>query len=190
MAALRVHQRYQQLLEQYRQSREKESRQAVAFLQHNIQRAKWFIQAVEQRHRTLVKILQALVEVQRRFFEEEELALLRPLTLRELAGKVAMDVSTISRAVSGKSLRTAGSLYPLKFFFSEAIPTTGGGVVSSRFVKQLLAAAIQEEESGHPYSDETLAGRLAAQGLHLARRTVAKYRKELGFPSSHWRRVR
>ncbi len=185
---LRIHDAYETLLKNYKKAKEKHEEKVLAFIVKNIQRAKWFIQAVEQRHRTLLRIMEALVEEQRAFFSEEDIKALRPLTLRQIAERIGVDMSTVSRAIRRKSVRTEKGLYRLKFFFSEALPTKTGQQVSSRTVKKRLRDLIAQEDKGTPHTDEALVGLLEREGFLLARRTVAKYREQAGLPPSYRRR--
>lgn len=156
------------------------------YLQERIKSAAWFIRAIHQRRRTMRKVATAVFERQKDFLERGPLGL-KPLTMEDVADEVGVHVSTVSRAVAGKIADTPSGIYPLKYFFTGAVAGDRGTVAVEK-VKALLRGIIDEEDPAAPYSDETLAEKLAENGIYIARRTVAKYRKELNIPSKHERR--
>ena len=161
---------------------------ATSFVKQKIEAAKWFIEALKQRQKTLLRTMQAIVELQYEFFLEGDEGKLRPMILKDVAKIISMDISTVSRIVNNKSVQTNFGIYPLKFFFTEAISTDLGEDVSSKAVKQALQALIDEEDKRQPYADEYLTAMLSKQGYHIARRTVAKYREQLNIPVARLRR--
>lgn len=161
---------------------------ATSFVKQKIEAAKWFIEALKQRQRTLLRTMQAIVELQYEFFLEGDEGKLRPMILKDVAKIISMDISTVSRIVNNKSVQTNFGIYPLKFFFTEAISTDLGEEVSSKAVKQALQTLIDEEDKHQPYADEDLTAMLSKQGYHIARRTVAKYREQLNIPVARLRR--
>lgn len=179
--ALRVGQHYKKMIATYTKRQDEEAHAAVAFAKEHILRAQYFIAAIQQRQQTLLRTMQAIVDLQRPFFEQGDPKLLRPIFLRDVAEVIGMDISTVSRVVRGRAVQTSWKLYPLRYFFSEAIPTQEGGSVSSRVVKQALVTLIAQEDKQAPYTDGALTEALHAQGYMIARRTVAKYREQLGF---------
>lgn len=157
------------------------------YVEDRIQSALWLIKSIEQRRLTLLKVTEAIVRFQRDFFDRGP-RYLRPLTLREVAQAIGVHESTVSRATSGKWAQTPRGTYELKYFFSSGVETGRGEGVAAEAVKRLIADLIRQEDPAEPLSDQALAEALAAQGLKIARRTVAKYRDEMGLPNSGQRR--
>jgi len=156
------------------------------YLQERIKAAAWFIRAIHQRRRTMRKVAAAVFEHQKGFLERGPMGL-KPLTMEDVADEVGVHVSTVSRAAAGKVADTPSGIYPLRYFFTGAVAGDRGGVAVTK-VKALLRSIIEEEDASAPYSDEVLAEKLAERGIYIARRTVAKYRKELNIPPKHERR--
>jgi RNA polymerase sigma-54 factor len=169
-------------------SKKKELQAATAFVKQKVGAAKWFIDALRQRQQTLLRTMQAIVQLQYEFFLEGDQGRLKPMILKDVAQVIDMDISTVSRIVSNKSVQTHFGIYPLKFFFTEAISTTMGEEVSSQAVRQALAALIEKEDQQHPYADEQLTTLLLQQGYQVARRTVTKYREQLRIPVARLRK--
>jgi RNA polymerase sigma-54 factor len=166
-----------------RQARGEEKR----YLNDRLQEARWLISGLEMRNQTLLAVTQAIVERQHRFFTEGEPGL-RPLLQREVAEMVDVHESTVSRATTEKYAHTPRGTFELKFFFSVGIDTRDGQQVSATAVRSRIRRLVDEEPAGKPLSDQALADRLAETGIQLARRTVAKYREQLGIPGSSQRR--
>jgi RNA polymerase sigma-54 factor len=162
--------------------------EATSFVKQKLESAKWFIEALNQRKKTLLRTMQAIVQLQYDFFLEEDEGRIKPMILKDVARIIEMDISTVSRIVNNKSVQTQFGIYPLKFFFTEAISTTMGEDVSSKAVKQVLLELIQQENKQQPYADEQLTAMLVDKGYHIARRTVAKYREQLHIPVARLRR--
>src|SRR4029450_423741 len=158
------------------------------FVEQKLRSALWLIKSVEQRQRTLRKVATSLVKFQREFFDRG-LPHLRPLALRDVGEDIGMHESTISRVTTNKYIQTPQGLYELKWFFHSGIASNNGEVVSSVSVKKTIQDLVAGEDSAKPYSDQDIAKTLHAQGLTIARRTVAKYREELGISPSHQRRM-
>ncbi len=158
------------------------------FVEQKLRSALWLIKSVEQRQRTIRKVATSLVKFQREFFDRG-LAHLRPLALRDVGEDIGMHESTISRVTTNKYIQTPQGLYELKWFFHSGIASTNGDVVSSVSVKKTIQDLVTGEDAAKPYSDQDIAKTLHAQGLTIARRTVAKYREELGISPSHQRRM-
>jgi len=179
--ALRTRKSYVAMIERYRKHAKKDKRlqEATSFVRKRLEAAQWFIDAVKQRQPTLLNTMRAIVKLQHAFFMEEEERLLRPMVLKCVADEIGMDVSTVARIVNNKSVQTDFGIYPLKFFFTEAITTTSGEEVSNRAVKKAIEELIKHEHKQKPYTDEKIATLLKAQGYPIARRTVAKYREQL-----------
>lgn len=156
------------------------------YLRERFERARWILRAIEQRRSTLLRVGQALLELQAGFFENGP-ARLRRMTLADVAEIVEVHVSTVSRAVSGKYVQTPHGMFALKDFFQSGVDTRTGGDCSAASVKRLIGQIIASEAPKRPMSDDQLAEALRKQGLVIARRTVSKYREELGIPSSRLR---
>jgi RNA polymerase sigma-54 factor len=187
---LRVSKSFQEMLQTYSKGdkQQKEVKEAVTFIKHKLDSASWFIQAIQQRQGTLLKTMESIVAQQYEFFLSGDEAKLKPLRMKEIAEVIEMDISTVSRVVSAKSVQTDFGMYPLKYFFSEGITHESGEDFSTREVKNILRELIEHEPAGHAYSDEELEGLLAEKGFVVKRRTVAKYREQLGIPVARLRR--
>ncbi len=187
---LRVSKSFQEMLQTYDKGnkQQKEIKEAVTFIKHKLDAASWFIQAIQQRQGTLMKTMESIVTKQYDFFLTGDDARLRPLKMKEIAADIAMDVSTVSRVVSAKSVQTDFGMFPLKYFFSEGITHESGEDFSTREVKNILREIIADEPHDAPYSDEELEGILAERGFIVKRRTVAKYREQLGIAVARLRR--
>lgn len=158
------------------------------FVEQKLRSAVWLIKSVEQRQRTLRKVAQSLVKFQREFLDHG-VSHLRPLALRDVGEDIGMHESTISRVTTNKYIQTPQGLFELKYFFHSGIASTTGEVVSSVSVKKMIQDLVAAEDAGKPLSDQDIAAALHAKGLTIARRTVAKYREELGLLPSHQRRL-
>ncbi len=158
------------------------------FLRKKINAAEWFINAIKQRGETMLNTMNAIVDMQPDFFETEDESNIKPLVLREIAQKIGMDTSTISRVVSSKYIQTNFGIYPLKFFFSEALSKISGGTVSSKKIKKLIKEIISKENKQSPYTDEKISDLLKQKGYKVARRTIAKYREQLDISIAYLRR--
>ncbi len=157
------------------------------YLRERMRAALWFLRSVEQRQNTIVRVADAIVKRQREFLEHG-LSHLRPLVLRDIADDIGMHESTISRVVANKYIATPRGVFPLKFFFHSSISHAVEGDISSVVVKERIKELIASEEPRRPLSDARVARQLNRLGIRIARRTVAKYREELGIPSSEQRR--
>jgi RNA polymerase sigma-54 factor len=159
--------------------------EAKEFIQGRLKNAKWLIQTIEQRRRTMIKVMEAIVEEQREFFEKGA-ASLRPLTLQQVASKIGMHESTVSRVTTNKYVQTPRGVYELKYFFSSSLSTEDGEEVSAKSAKMRIKAIIAKEDTRRPLSDQKIADILKKDGLIIARRTVAKYREQLNIlPARH-----
>ncbi|MGD1047989.1 MAG: RNA polymerase factor sigma-54 [Candidatus Krumholzibacteriaceae bacterium] len=159
--------------------------EAKDFIQSRLKNAKWLIQTIEQRRRTMIKVMEAIVEEQREFFEKGAVAL-RPLTLQQVASKISMHESTVSRVTTNKYVQTPRGVYELKYFFSSSLSTEDGDEVSAKSAKMNIKGIIAKEDTRRPLSDQKIADILKKDGLIIARRTVAKYREQLGIlPARH-----
>jgi RNA polymerase sigma-54 factor len=159
----------------------------VKYLQGRLQEARWLMSSLEMRNRTLLKVSQAIVDSQQDFLEKGDIAM-RPLVLRDIAERVGVHESTVSRASTRKYMLTPRGLYELKYFFSSHLRTDRGGTISATAVKAHLQVLLQNEPHQAPLSDKDLSSLLRQTGIYAARRTVAKYRESLGIGSSNERR--
>ncbi len=171
---LKISRTYRQLLRRQSQV----TPETRKYLEEKLQRAIWLMRSIEQRRRTLYRVVENIVEIQRDFFEKG-VACLKPLTLREISERVELHESTISRVTSKKYAQTPRGLYELKYFFSSQIKTMDGTTISSTSVKAALRELIEREDARRPLSDQRLTRLLAEKGFEIARRTVAKYREEM-----------
>lgn len=165
-----------------------EDREALQFVKQKIDSAKWFISAIKQRHDTLMRTMQTILDYQQEYFRTGDRSKLRPMILKDIADRTGLDVSTISRVVNSKYVQTQFGIILLKSLFSEAMQTASGEEVSSYEIKTLLQRSIDEEDKRHPLTDETLMNILNERGYCIARRTVAKYREMLGIPVARLRK--
>jgi RNA polymerase sigma-54 factor len=163
------------------------SKDAKQYVRKKIESAKWFINSIQQRRVTMLKVMEAIVEKQRDFFENGP-DYIKPLIMREIADMIGMDNSTISRVVNGKYVQTDYGVFELKYFFTEKIETDGGEEVSTRKIKNRIREIIEQEDHKKPYSDEKLSAILKSEGFPVARRTVAKYREQMDIPVARLRR--
>lgn len=188
MPELKVNKRYADLLMSSSQSSKREGKEAATFVKQKLDSAKWFIEAIKQRHNTLQNTMNAIIDFQREYFIEGDETKLRPMVLKNIAGKTGLDISTISRVVNCKYIQTHFGIYPLKYFFSEGLMTDNGEEVSTREIKNILAESIDVEDKKHPLTDEELVAVLNGKGYRVARRTVAKYREQLNIPIARLRK--
>ncbi len=164
------------------------NREAIQFVKSKIDSAKWFISAIKQRHDTLMRTMQEILNFQKEYFKDGDKSKLRPMILKDIADRTGLDVSTISRVVNSKYAQTHFGIILLKSLFSEAMQTESGEIVSSYEIKNLLQTCIDEEDKRHPLTDETLMNILNSKGYCIARRTVAKYREMLDIPVARLRK--
>lgn len=187
---LRISPIYKEMMETYASGAKTNSQQkdALTFVKQKIDSAKWFVDAIRQRQLTLSLTMQAIVDHQHDYFLSGDETDLRPMILKDIAEVVQMDISTVSRVANSKYVQTPYGTFLLKSFFSESLTTETGEEVSSREVKKILQEAIEGEDKRKPLSDEKLGQVLNAKGYNIARRTVAKYREQLGIPVARLRK--
>ena len=188
---LRVSEYYNRQLEDWnsnKENRNTESRNAIIFVKQKIDSAKWFIDAVKQRNNTLLTTMQVIADFQKEFFLTGDDLNLKPMILKDVAEKAGYDISTISRVSNSKYVMTDFGVFSLKYFFSESSVTEDGEEVSKKEVKKILTELINNEDKNSPYSDDKLSEMLKSKGYILARRTVAKYREQLGFAVARLRK--
>ncbi len=160
---------------------------AYKFLREKFESAKWFIACIQQRRETLLKIMRAILEKQYEFFEKGA-KFLKPMIYKDIAEEIQMDISTISRVVNGKYVQSPMGIHELKYFFSEGLATDSGEEVSNKHIKERIKEIISGESKKEPYSDDKIAEIINEEGIHIARRTVAKYRESLRIPVARLRR--
>lgn len=188
---LTVSQSFVDTLREYQADKEHMSRQmkeALLYTKTKVDAAQSFIAAIRQRQHTLTITMQAIIQWQHRFFEEGDEALLRPMILKDIAERTGLDLSTISRVSNSKYAQTRWGTFPLRFFFSDGLKTAEGEELSTREIKVMIRDIIQHEDKQKPLSDEIIQRMLSEQGFPIARRTVTKYREQLGIPIARMRR--
>ena len=180
---------YNQMLEDYSHEGKAHptNREAARFVKEKIDAAKWFIDAIRQRNETMMQTMSAIVAYQREFFLQGDSSYLKPMVLKDIADRIGHDVSTISRVCSNKYVQTQFGTFALKYFFSESITKQDGGEISTREIKDKVREVIANEDKTHPITDDELVEILHASGYAIARRTVAKYREQLGIPVARLR---
>ena len=187
---LRLSKSYRELLESQPGSKggSKQQKELVSFVKQKLDSARWFIDAIKQRQNTLMRTMEAIIEFQHEYFIEGDETKLRPMILKDIAERTQLDISTISRVANSKYIQTHFGIFPLKYFFSEGLQTDTGEEVSSREIKKILQETVGAENKRKPITDEELADVLQQKGYHIARRTVAKYREQLGIPVARLRK--
>ena len=181
---LRINRAYKELMS--KRKKNGVSSEAKDFIRQRFEAAKWFISSIHQRRETMLKVMRSIVERQREFFDTGEG--LKPMIYKDIAEMIMMDISTISRVVNSKYVQTDFGVFSLRHFFSDSISTSDGDEVSNKEVKKKLRDLIESEDPLRPLSDHKLAELLNAQGLNIARRTVAKYREAMMIPVARLRR--
>ncbi len=188
MPDLVVSKSYEQMLKdmEARQKKSREQKETQVFVKSKIESARWFMEMLRQRQQTLMGVMQTIVMLQESFFKTGKS--IKPMILKDIAERVKLDVSTISRVVNGKYVQTAFGVYELRYFFNEGITTDSGEEVSNLEVKNILATIIENEPGDKPYSDQKLMELLREKGFKVARRTVTKYREQLKLPPARLRK--
>ena len=185
---LRVNKKYADILMEAANTSEREKKEAAAFVKKKLDSAKWFVEAVKQRHNTLMNTMQAIVDYQHDYFVDGDESHLKPMVLKDIAEKTGFDISTISRVVNSKYIETHFGIYSLKYFFSEGLENQDGEEVSTRELKKALQECVDTEDKRKPLTDDELVERMTAKGYKVARRTIAKYRDQLGIPKARLRK--
>ena len=168
-------------------SRKKVDKKTREFVHKKLESARWFINAIHQRRNTMLRTMRAIVKKQEDFFRFGK-DHLRPMILQDIADEIDMDIATISRVTNGKYVQTDFGVFELKYFFSQRMETNEGEEVSTKIIKAKLKEIVDAENKANPYSDEKLADLLAKEGYTIARRTVQKYREQMGIPVKRLRR--
>ncbi len=185
---LRISPHYKEIWDDLKKNRKKNSQESEArsFIRNKVESAQWFIESIRQRQKTLLDTMKTIVALQEDFFKFGEG--LKPMILKDVAERVHLDISTISRVVNGKYVQTNFGVYELKYFFSEGLKMESGEEVSSQEVKNLLEELIKNEDKKNPLSDQELTKLLRDRGYQVARRTVSKYREKLNLPVARLRK--
>lgn len=187
---LRVSRSYMEMFDHYDKASQKDKKlkEAVQFVKQKLDSAKWFIDAIKQRQQTLLKTMNAIMHYQYDYFLTADERKLKPMILKDIADKIGMDISTVSRVANSKYVQTEFGTFLLKSFFSEAIQTESGEEVSNKEVKKILEDCIGKEDKRKPLADEKLTEILKEHGYNIARRTVAKYREQMNIPVARLRK--
>lgn len=185
---LKISKDYIEMLKEYSKSKDKNIKEASGFIKNKIENAEWFIEALKQRYATMSICMQCILEYQNEYFATGDETKLRPMILKDIANRVGMDLSTISRMANSKYAQTPYGTFLLKTFFSESLSTDSGEEVSSREIKNILKQLIETEDKKSPFTDDDLCVKLNEKGYNIARRTVAKYREQLDIPVGRMRR--
>ena len=188
---LHVSQSFTDTLREYQTNKDHMSRQmkeALLYTKKKVDAAQGFIEAIRVRRHTLTITMRAIIQWQHRFFEDGDEASLRPMILKDIAERTGLDLSTVSRVSNSKYAQTRWGTFPLRYFFSDGYKTADGEELSTRQIKAVLRDVIDAEDHRKPLSDDALKDLLAAKGYPIARRTVAKYREQLGIPVARLRK--
>ena len=188
---LHVSQTYQTLMHTYKDGADKTPslKEAVTFIKHKLDAAQWFIDAIKQRQETLIKTMSAIVAHQKEYFLTGDETKIKPLILKDIAQEIQMDISTVSRVVNSKYVDTPYGTHLVKYYFSEGMKNEQGEDISTKEIKTILAHIIESEDKSAPLNDDQLTSILKEKGYPIARRTVAKYREQLGLPVARLRKA-
>ncbi len=185
---LRVSPAYTEMLKGYKENKDKSQKDAVMFIKQKLDSAKWFIDAVNQRRDTLLRTIKAIADYQKDYFLTGDERKIKPMILKDIAEKIDMDISTVSRVANSKYVQTPYGVKLLKEFFSESMKDAQGEDVSTIKIKNILQSVVDQEDKRKPLTDEQLAKALKEKGFPIARRTIAKYREQLGIPVARLRK--
>ena len=186
---LKINEQYLSMLHAIGNSQKNKSqKEALMFVKQKLDSAKWFIDAIQQRQTTLLLTMSEIINFQKEYFQDGDETKLRPMILKDIAELTNLDISTISRVSNSKYIQTNFGIYPLKYFFSEGMQKEDGEEVSTREIKKILQDCIDNENKKKPLTDEKLAKILKEKSYNIARRTVAKYREQLGIPVARLRK--
>ena len=185
---LKVNKKYADILMDAANSSEREKKEAATFVKKKLDSAKWFVEAIKQRHNTLESTMKAIIEYQHDYFIDGDESHLKPMVLKDIAEKTGFDISTISRVVNSKYIETHFGIYSLKYFFSEGLENQDGEEVSTRELKKALQECVDNENKRKPLTDDQLVDAMTQKGYKVARRTIAKYRDQLNIPKARLRK--
>jgi RNA polymerase sigma-54 factor len=179
----------QSLMETVEHAGQTKDKIATQYLKSKLNSAQWFVNAIKQRESTMMQIMKAIVELQREYFLYGDVSLLKPMILKNIADKVGVDISTVSRVTSNKYVDTPFGIILLKNLFTEGIINKKGEIISNRVIQSAIEGVIEKEDKLNPYTDQQLVAILATKGINVARRTIAKYREQLQIPVAQLRRM-
>lgn len=185
---VKVNHKYADILMEASNSSERSKKEAASFVKKKLESAKWFVDALRQRHTTLMTTMQAILDYQRDYFLDGDETKIKPMILKDIADRTGYDISTVSRVANSKYIETHFGIFPLKYFFSESIKNQAGEDISTRELKKILQEIIDGEDKQKPLTDDEIVDMMNAKGYNVARRTIAKYRDQLGIPKSRMRR--
>ncbi|MDR1860774.1 MAG: RNA polymerase factor sigma-54 [Bacteroidales bacterium] len=187
---LKMNSEYKEMLHNYarRKSVSSKEKEAIQFVRQKMESARSFVDAIQQRQQTLLLTMTEIIDFQREYFKDGDEAKLKPMILKDIADRTGLDVSTISRVSNSKYIQTHFGIFPLKYFFSEGMHKDTGEEVSTHEIKKILEDCIAKEDKRHPLTDDHLTNILHEKQFPIARRTVAKYREQLGIPVARLRR--
>ena len=185
---IRVNRKYADILENAQYTQDRAQKEAATFVKQKLDSAKWFVEALKQRHNTLEKTMRAILDFQHDYFVDGDESNLRPMVLKDIAERTGFDISTISRVVNSKYIETHFGIFPLKYFFSEGLENQEGEEVSTRELKKALKECIEAEDKRKPLTDDQLVDEMTRRGYKVARRTIAKYRDMLNIPKARLRK--
>ena len=188
---LTVSQSFVDSMKEYQENKEhlnRQSKEALLYIKKKVDAAQGFIEAIKTRRHTLTVTMQAIIALQRQFFLDGDEASLRPMILKDVAEKTGLDLSTVSRVSNSKYAQTRWGTFPLRHFFSDVYVTESGEQLSTRQIKAVLRGIVEAEDRQHPLSDDAIRDELGRKGFPIARRTVAKYREQLGIPVARLRK--
>ena len=185
---IRVNKKYADLLAEAQGSTDRQRKEAATFVKQKLDSAKWFVEALKQRHNTLKSTMEAILDYQREYFMDGDESHLKPMVLKDIAERTGFDISTISRVVNSKYIETHFGIFPLKYFFSEGLENQEGEEVSTRELKKALKDCVDAEDKRKPLTDDQLVAEMGKKGYKVARRTIAKYRDQLDIPKARLRK--
>ena len=186
---LRINKKYaNMLMEAAGSGSTREQKEAATFVKKKMDSAKWFVEAIKQRHNTLESTMKAILDYQHDYFVDGDESCLKPMVLKDIAEKTGFDISTISRVVNSKYIETHFGIFPLKYFFSEGLENKDGEEVSTRELKKVLKECVDNEDKHKPLTDDQLVTEMEKRGYKVARRTIAKYRDQLGIAKARLRK--
>lgn len=179
------------MIDTYKKSKQtmtRSDKEALLYAKDKVEKAQHFIDAIQQRRHTLIVTMRAIIEMQKKFFVDGDESELKPMILKDIADKVGLDISTVSRVSNVKYVQTKWGIFPLRFFFSDSYTTEDGEDISTRKIKIALKEAVEHEDKKAPLSDEALVNVMKEKGFPIARRTIAKYREQMGIPIARMRK--
>ena len=185
---IRINKKYADLLMDAANSSERQKKEAATCVKQKMDSAKGFVEALKQRHNTLLSTMQAIIDYQHDYFMDGDESHLKPMVLKDIAAKTGFDISTISRVVNSKYIETHFGIFPLKYFFSEGLENQQGEEVSTRELKKVLQDFVDKEDKHKPLTDDELVTLMNEKGYKVARRTIAKYRDQLNIPKARLRK--